>query len=505
MTLQQLCSILPEARLVGDAGRQINSIRYDSRRVVKGDVFFAIPGSKVDGSKFIPEALERGAAAIVSESGPGDLLQVHSVSWVQIPDARLALALAANSFYDYPSKGIKLIGITGTNGKTTVAFLVASILNEAGWKPALFGTVGYWQTYGVGEVQKAVPNTTPESLDLQRMLREAANGGAKGAVMEVSSHSLAMHRVTGCQFHTAVFTNFGRDHLDFHKDLDSYQATKEKLLLQSQFGTVPKFGVLNADDARCVALKAKTESRIITFGVESRADVTPNKWKATAKGLDITAATPSGNIELHSKLVGRHNISNLLAATATALTLDIPLAVIQRGILAVQVPGRMESIQEGQPFSVFVDYAHTDDALRNLIASSRQLTPDGRILLVFGCGGDRDRYKRPLMGIAAGQCDHIFLTSDNPRSEDPIQILNDVMVGLQKVGANYTVEPNRGQAIYLALQAAHPADTVLIAGKGHEIFQILRDGSVPFDDRETARRILHELGFQSSGEPNEKD
>ena len=498
MTLQKLCSIIPDASLVGDSGQQIGTIQYDSRLVVPGDVFFAIPGSKVDGSKFIPEALERGAVAIVSETGPGDLLKIHSVAWVQIPDARLALALAANYFYDYPSKSIKLVGITGTNGKTTVAFLVASILNESGWKPALFGTVGYWQTYGVGAVQKAVPNTTPESLDLHRMLREAANGGAKAAVMEVSSHSITMHRVAGCHFHAVVFTNFGTDHLDFHKDLDSYHATKEKLLLQSQYNPVPQFGVLSADDPKCVALKAKAQSKIITFGIDSHADVMPGKWKDTAKGLDFTATTPNGNVELHSNLVGRHNISNLLAATATALTLGIPLEEIQRGIHAVQVPGRMESIQAGQPFSIFVDYAHTNDALRNLIASAKQFTTDGRIFLVFGCGGDRDRSKRPLMGIAAGQCDHVFLTSDNPRSEDPIQILNDVMVGLQKAGANYTVEPDRGQAIYLALQDAHPEDTVLIAGKGHENYQILSAGSVPFDDRETVRRILSDLGFQSS-------
>ncbi|MBI1956130.1 MAG: UDP-N-acetylmuramoyl-L-alanyl-D-glutamate--2,6-diaminopimelate ligase [Acidobacteria bacterium] len=498
MTLQQLFVRLPEARFFSGPEQVVQGLEYHSRRISPGQAFFAIRGWQQDGARFIPEALARGAVAIVCESVPESFSGTGAATWVQVPHARRALALAANQFYGHPSQQLRLIGVTGTNGKTTVAFLVAAILRTAGWKPALLGTIGYSLSFGESGAYRPAPNTTPESLDLQRMLREVVDTGGRAAAMEVSSHSLTLERVTGCCFHTAVLTNFARDHLDFHGDLESYYAAKEKLFLPSEEAPAPAFAVLNADDPRYAMLRSKTGSHVVTYALEAEADVSVRKWKATREGLELAVSTPVGSIEVRSPLLGRHNLYNLLAAVAAALPLEVPLEEIQRGILPVRVPGRMETVDQGQPFAVIVDYAHTDEALRNLIASARPLAGEGRLILVFGCGGDRDRSKRPLMGMAAGGCDRSVLTSDNPRSEDPLQILNDVMVGLQKANANYVVELDRGQAIARALREAHPGDTVLLAGKGHERVQIIGDQQIPFDDREAARAVLQELGFDAA-------
>ncbi|MBI4459064.1 MAG: UDP-N-acetylmuramoyl-L-alanyl-D-glutamate--2,6-diaminopimelate ligase [Acidobacteria bacterium] len=498
MTLEQLFIRVPEARFFSDPGLAVQGLEYHSRRVLPGYVFFAIRGWKQDGAKFIPEALARGAVVIVSESPPQPLAGTLIPTWVQVPNARRALALASGQFYGDPSRQLRLIGVTGTNGKTTVAFLVAAILKAAGWKPALLGTVGYSLAFGESGSQRPAPNTTPESLDLQRMLREVVDGGGRSAAMEVSSHSLSLDRVAGCTFHAAVLTNLARDHLDFHGDLESYYAAKDKLFLPPEETSTPAFAVLNADEPRSSLLRGKTASRVLTYALETDADISARKWKANREGLELTLSTPAGVVELRSPLLGRHNVYNLLAAVATALTLDIPLEEIRQGVLALRVPGRMETVGQGQPFSVIVDYAHTDEALRNLISSARALTGEGRLILVFGCGGDRDRTKRPLMGMAAAACDLSVVTSDNPRSEDPLQIINDVTVGLQKANANYTVELDRGQAIARAIQEAHAGDTVLIAGKGHETVQIVGQQQIPFDDREVARAVLRVLGFDSS-------
>ena len=327
------------------------------------------------------------------------------------------------------------------------------------------------------------------------MLRDVVQGGGRSAVMEVSSHALALERVTGCAFYTAVFTNVTRDHRDFHGDVENYYAAKEKLFLPPKGTPPPSYAVLNTDDPRCSILRDKIGGSVISYGLEAAADVSARKWKATRQGIEFTAATPVGPVEVRSPLLGRHNVSNLLAAVATAMTFEVPPDEISRGIASVRVPGRMETIEEGQPFSVIVDYAHTDDALRNLIASARELAPQGRLILVFGCGGERDRSKRPAMGMAAGACDWVVLTSDNPRGEDPLQILNDVTVGLQKVSANYVVEPDRARAIERAIGEARPGDLVLLAGKGHEQYQIIGDRKISFDDREVARAALRTLGF----------
>ena len=497
MKLQELLTRVADARLHGDPNLFVTGLEYHSQRVTPGQMFFAIRGWKEDGNRFIPEAIARGAAAVASELPPDSLPGTKPAAWIQVRNVRRALALAAGNFYGEPSREIRLVGITGTNGKTTTAFLVASILEESRAGPALFGTIEY-RFAGEKGARTVASHTTPESLDLQRMLREVVEQGGRSVVMEVSSHALALDRVTGCRFQTTVFTNLSPDHLDFHDSMEDYYAAKEMLFVPPEGNPPPAFAVLNADDPRSALLREKFRGPIMTYGIEAAADVTARKWKAAPEGLEFTATTPAGPVEVRSLLLGRHNVSNLLAAVATAVTLDIPGGAISRGISPVRVPGRMETVEEGQPFRVIVDYAHTEDALRTLIASARELNPQGRILLVFGCGGDRDRTKRPPMGQAAGACDWTVLTSDNPRGEDPLAIMNDVTVGLQKAGANYVAEPDRARAIERVLREARSEDLVLIAGKGHETDQIIGDRKIPFDDRAVARAALGASGFGES-------
>jgi UDP-N-acetylmuramoyl-L-alanyl-D-glutamate--2,6-diaminopimelate ligase len=501
MTLQQLLHPIPDALFFGDRHVSIAGLEHHSARLLSGQVFFAIRGFRQDAHQFIPDALQRGAAAVVSELPPAADWTASKAVWVQVPNIRRALALCAAEYYGHPSRQLDLVGVTGTNGKTTVSFLIASILHAAGKRPALLGTIEYHLAFGEEGGRSAAPNTTPESLELQRFLRQAVDAGGRAAVMEVSSHSLVLERVTGCRFHTAVWTNFSRDHLDFHGDLGGYFAAKSKLFLPSEdasSGSAPSAAILNADDPRVSELRGKIAGRVLQFGIEQPADVSTSKWRAARSGIEFTAQTPAGPIEMVSPLVGRHNVYNLLAAAAAGLALGIAPEHIRAGVRTLRVPGRMEAIDEGQPFAVYVDYAHTDDALKNVVASARELTPQGQLTIVFGCGGDRDRTKRPLMGLAAAACDRVVLTSDNPRTEDPLQVLNDVMVGLQKGNANYIVEPDRAVAIERALRAAHAGDTVLIAGKGHETYQIVGDQRIPFDDRAVAHAALRSLGFGPS-------
>ena len=498
MVLQQLFEAIPGRTLVfGNGNLEITGLEYDSRRVRPGQVFFAIHGLKQDGARFIPEAVSRGAVAVVSETPPHSVSNDHSPAWICTPNVRVAMALTARSYYGDPSSQMKLFGITGTNGKTTVAFLLASILQSSGWRPGLFGTIEYDIEFG-GEPNVSrlpAPNTTPESLDLQRLLRAVVDHGGRSAVMEVSSNALSLDRVEGCSFYTAVFTNLSRDHLDFHHDMESYFAAKQKLFAGSASAPPPAYAVLNADDARCASLRASTPSQVRTYGMRAPADVIAREWSTGKTGIEAVLETTCGTVEIQSPLLGRHNVYNLMAATTAALTLDIAPQKISEAVSRLRVPGRVESIDEGQPFRVVVDYAHTDDALRNLLQSAREWS-GGRVILVFGCGGERDRTKRPLMGMAAAVADRALLTSDNPRGEDPIAILNDVIVGLQKAKAAYDVQPDRQRAIEMAIRDARPGDTVLIAGKGHETYQIIGNEKLPFDDRETARSVLRKLGFE---------
>jgi UDP-N-acetylmuramoyl-L-alanyl-D-glutamate--2,6-diaminopimelate ligase len=488
MNLGELLRGVPSLELGGNAGLEVTSLAYDSRRVEKGALFFAIQGEKADGHAFIAQAQERGAVAVVSEQAAPPQL---GSQWVRVPKIRRALSQAARAFYGQPDSRLQLVGITGTNGKTTTAYLLESIFRTAGIPTGVFGTIEYRVA---GRVLSAL-NTTPESLDLLSYFADLVGGGGKAAVMEVSSHALAQERVWGFHYSAAVFTNLTRDHLDYHGDFEHYFAAKRRLF--EGLGTPPPdLAVINVDDPWARRLLEVPNPRRVTYGLNSDAQVKVKQFSQTTSGLRATLVTSQGKLEIESPLVGRANLGNILAAAATAAALGISAELIRQGIADLAaVPGRFERIDEGQPYLVVVDYAHTDDALRNVLKTARELTQK-RLIVVFGCGGDRDRTKRPLMGEAAGSLsDLAVLTSDNPRSEDPLLIMNDALVGLQKTGKHYIAEVDRESAIRKALERAEDGDAVVIAGKGHETHQILKDRTVPFDDREVARRILSGMGF----------
>ncbi|HLY62203.1 MAG TPA: UDP-N-acetylmuramoyl-L-alanyl-D-glutamate--2,6-diaminopimelate ligase [Terriglobia bacterium] len=492
MKLGALLSGLPGLELGAQRDLEISALAYDSRRVVLGTLFFAIQGEKADGHQYVSQALEQGATAIVSELKPPAGLAPR---WIQVSKIRRALSHAGHNFYHQPDSRLKLVGITGTNGKTTTAFLIESILRAAGIPSGLFGTI----EYRLGDRTVTAGNTTPESLDLLTYFDELLKGGAKAAVMEVSSHALAQERVWEFQFAAAVFTNLTQDHLDYHKDFESYFAAKRRLF--EGLGTnPPALAVINANDPWGGRLLGMKFARLLTFGMNSNAEVKVGQFAQSASGIQATMVIPGGTIEIKSPLLGRANMMNILAATATAIGLEVDTKPIQAGIASLEcVPGRFERVVAGQPFLVLVDYAHTDDALRNVLKTARELTRN-RLIVVFGCGGDRDRAKRPLMGEVAGTLsDLAVLTSDNPRSEDPLRIMSDAMVGLQKSGRPYLAEEDREKAIRTALERAHEGDVVVLAGKGHETYQILKDRTIPFDDHEVARRMLREMGYRGNG------
>ena len=391
---------------------------------------------------------------------------------------------------------MKLTGVTGTNGKTSTVFLLDTILEHAGHLTARFGTI----EHKIGERRIKAVNTTPESLDLVRFLADLVDQGGTHATFEASSHALDLGRIHGFDFRTVVFTNLSRDHLDYHKTMEAYAEAK-RLLLDGAGGEAPRFAVINRDDPVGQDWLEASGSETLSYGVRPGADVVAENVEVSTGGLRFRAVTPRGKLDVRSSLGGEFNVANLLAAIAAAITLDIDLKTIESGVEACRaVPGRFELIDEGQPFTVIVDYAHTDDALRNLLESARALQRRskgaGRILTVFGCGGDRDRTKRPAMGEIAGRLsDLVILTSDNPRGEDPLNIINDIRVGLGRVDSSYEVEPDRAQAIRFAVAQAVGGDIVLIAGKGHETTQTVGSEVKPFDDREVARGLLHELGY----------
>jgi UDP-N-acetylmuramoyl-L-alanyl-D-glutamate--2,6-diaminopimelate ligase len=472
----------------GDLG--IAEVAYDSRKVKPGTLFVAIRGEKVDGNKFASDAMSRGAVAIVSEQTRPEAIPAE-IPWITVPDARKALAAVAANYFGHPAEVLKLIGVTGTNGKTTTSFLADSILRAAGCEAGLFGTIAYRL---VRETRPAT-HTTPESLDLQSFLADVVRAGGTHAVLEASSHALALDRLWGCPFAVAIFTNLTRDHLDYHKTFDDYFAAKRRLF-EGTGAAAPGVGVINCDDAYGKQL-AGLAGRTLTYGLEPGADITTRKPALSFSGLEFAAETPIGKIEVRSPLVGRINVYNILAAIGAGVALNLTPEVITAGVAQLaSVPGRFERIDLGQPFLVVVDYAHTDDALRNLLTVAKELNPNGRIITLFGCGGDRDRTKRPLMGEVAGRMsDIVVLTSDNPRSEDPLLIINDALIGVQRANAKCLVEPDRERAIEMAFDQARPGDIVLLAGKGHETVQILRDRTIDFDDREVARRILSRHGY----------
>jgi UDP-N-acetylmuramoyl-L-alanyl-D-glutamate--2,6-diaminopimelate ligase len=469
---------------------EIAEIAYDSRKVNPGTLFVAVRGERTDGNKFVGDAIARGAVAIVSEDARPESIPAE-ISWIKVPAARKALASVAANYFGRPAEVLKLIGVTGTNGKTTTSYLVDSILRAAGCEVGLFGTIAYRL---VRESRPAI-HTTPESLDMQNFLADVVRAGGTHAVLEASSHALALDRLWGCPFAVAIFTNLTRDHLDYHKTFDDYFAAKRRLF-EGTGGAAPGAGVINRDDAYGKQL-AGLAARTLTYGLEPGADITARKPALSFSGLEFMAETPIGKIEVRSPLVGRINVYNILAAVGAGVALDLAREVIAAGIAQLSsVPGRFERIDAGQPFLVVVDYAHTDDALRNLLSTAKELHADGRIITLFGCGGDRDRTKRPLMGEAAGRSsDIVILTSDNPRSEDPLLIINDAIVGVQRTNAKFLVEPDRERAIEIALDQARSGDIVLLAGKGHETSQVLRNRTIDFDDREMARRMLSKRGY----------
>ncbi len=478
------------------AQTQVSGLDYDSHRIEPGYLFFAFPGSRVDGREFANQAMAKGAIAVITEM---PARAGFSSPWIAVEHGRHALALASKNFYGKLDEKIPLVGITGTNGKTTTSYLVDSILRAAGRTTMLAGTI----EYHLGSKILPAPNTTPESLDLHRMFAELDQlGGSapKAATMEVSSHALALGRVYGLHFHTAVFTNLTQDHLDFHKTMEDYFAAK-RLLFTGSGGPPPRFSAINRDDEwgrRLAGLR--TASEVLTYGLGGDAMVRARHIRTGLNGLRFDVTFEKVRFEIDSPLIGKVNVYNILAACCVGMTFQIAPETIMSGIRACKgVPGRFERVDEGQPFAVVVDYSHTEDALQNAISVARGLNAK-RVITLFGCGGDRDRAKRPLMGQAAGELsDLVILTSDNPRSEEPLQIMNDALVGLRRTNARTIIEPDRATAIRKAIEEAHAGDIVILAGKGHETYQIFRDRTIHFDDREVAREALRGFGFGQNG------
>ncbi len=486
--------LLHGAEILSESGNpEISGLHYDSRRIRPGDVFVAMKGESSDGNRFIDAAIANGAVAVVSDSA-AEVLRA-GIGWAQVAHGRRALARLSANFYHHPAEQLTMTGVTGTNGKTTISFLLESIFAAAGRKTVLVGTIEY---HVAGKIVPA-PHTTPEALELNQVLASGRPAGASEGVMEVSSHALAQERVYGIPFDVAIFTNLTRDHLDYHGDFDSYFEAKSQLFRGC--GTEPpRVSVLNVDDAygaKLVDLSHRSGSRIYTYGLGT-ADFCAKGIDVGPTGTRFEAVTPDGSITLQSPLIGRVNVYNILAAAAAALARDCTLEQIAEGVRTLErVPGRFERVDVGQPFSVVVDYAHTDDALRNLTSLAREFVRGrGRVITVFGCGGDRDRRKRPLMGEAAGRgSDFVVVTSDNPRSEDPMDIINLALEGLKPTGTPFAVEPDRAKAIALAIAEAKAGDIALIAGKGHEKVQVTREGAAPFDDVEVARAALRAAGY----------
>ncbi len=511
MTIAEILRDLNVRRITGTIEKEVEGIAYDSRRVKKGFLFVAIKGLSADGHAYIKDAISKGAAGVVIEKAVD---VQNGVTVIEVDDSREALALLSAAFYGDPSKKLSLIGITGTNGKTTTSYITKNILETWGKKVGLLGTVQY---IVAGKILPA-PHTTPESSDLQGYLREMVDSGIEYGVIEVSSHALALRRVKGCSFKVAVFTNFSQDHLDFHGTMEEYFAAKAML-----FNNLGKddYAVLNLDDPMVRSLAGKLNCNVITCGLEKGAMLRAEEIQSTEpayrtgrhraqntgnppippllkggegglRGLSFKIYTPEDEFFVRSELIGRNNVYNILMSAGVAYALRVSKKVIIEGIRTVKpVEGRFEKVDEGQEFLCIVDYAHTEDALRKLIEEARLMT-SGRVITVFGCGGDRDRTKRPKMGAAVSELsDFIVITSDNPRSEEPLEIIKDVTKGIKK--ENYISEADRTKAIEKAVSMVKAGDTLLIAGKGHENYQEIKGIRYPFSDKEAFRKIIRNL------------
>ncbi len=489
MHLRALLTELDAPSVVGDPGVEIRGLAYDSRETGPGFVFAALRGAVHDGHAFIGEAVARGAAAVVVDR---EVALPPDVAVVRVSDTRRALAQISAAYHGHPSRRLCVIGVTGTNGKGATTYLIEAVLRGAGRACGIIGTMGIVVD---GRVLPSA-RTTPEAPDLQRALRIMAEAGHAYAAVEVASHALAQERVAGCLFAVGVFTNLTRDHLDFHGSMEAYRAAKARL-----FAMLPGDGwaVLNADDPASRIMASVSPARALTYGVRAPADVRGRDLRLHLRGSSFVAETPAGSVPVELRLAGAFNVANALAALATGITQELPLPVMAEALAAMPgIPGRFESVEEGQPFAVIVDYAHTPDGLDNVLRTAREVT-DGRLIVVFGCGGDRDRTKRPVMGgIAAGWADHVIVTSDNPRTEDPGAIIEEIRPGAESGaaarGVRVQIEPDRRRAIAAAVAEARPGDLVLIAGKGHETYQEIAGVKHPFDDREVVREVLGASG-----------
>jgi len=494
MRLRECGDVLDGVTVRGSLDREITGLTDDSRRVSPGWLFVAVKGTQSDGHRFLAQAVAAGAGAIVVETGrvSGETLASIGIPVIQVGDSRRALGLLASRFYGDPSRRLKMIGVTGTNGKTTATYLCKAILEAAGVRAGLIGTVAYL----FGEERVAATHTTPGPLELQGLLRRMVDAGMQAVVMEVSSHALALDRTAGCQFGTAVFTNLTQDHLDFHADMEDYFRAKLRLFtaLDSE-----AHAIVNGDDPYGGRVVEATQAKVWTYAIDRPADLRAEDVQISLNGVRFTARGPGGSVALRSPLVGRHNVYNILAAVGVGLVQGVPLETSAAGVATLKtVPGRFEQVDAGQPFTVVVDYAHTEDALYRLLTTA-QTVRTGRIITVFGCGGDRDRGKRPKMGrVAARYSDVVVVTSDNPRTEDPDAIIREILpgveAGLLEAGrGRYLIHADRRAAIAEAIRLAQSGDLVLIAGKGHEDYQVIGKEKHPFDDRVVAREAIEAL------------
>lgn len=495
MQIKELAHTLLTCRIIGDETARFTGIETDSRKVASGDLFVCITGLIDDGHEYATQAVANGAAALVVER----ILDIE-VPQLLVPDSRYALPLFSSHYYGYPSTGMKVIGVTGTNGKTTTSFIIEHILCEHGFRTGLMGTI----RMKIGNEYTEMERTTQESLDLQRHFQRMREVGTDYCVMEVSSHALDMGRVRGIRFRSGIFTNLTQDHLDYHQTMEQYHQAKS-LLFSRMDNTYEadmsrrQFAVLNADDPAHTMFKQVTSAQIITYGIDNECDVRASNISITAQGTEFLVTTFAGESNIRMKLVGKFNVYNALAAIASTLAEGLTLSSIRDSLETLTaVDGRMEVVDAGQDFLVLVDYAHTPDGLRNALSTIHEFA-EGKIITVFGCGGDRDRTKRPIMGqIATEYSDKIYVTSDNPRTENPEAIVQDIAAGIEAAGwtsDQYELIVNRQAAIERAIAEACPKDVVLIAGKGHETYQIIGKTKHDFDDREVARTTLRSRGL----------
>lgn len=466
--------------LSGDESIEINDPQYDSRKIKCGDMFFAIGGFNVDGHNFISKAIENGAKTVVVEK---DVTLVEGITFIKVENGRRALAIAASNFYNNPSKKMKIIGITGTNGKTTSAFMLKGILEAKGYKVGLIGTIANY----IGNKEIHTEKTTPESLELQQLFKDMVDSDIDYCVMEVSSHSLDLDRVYGIEFSQGIFTNLTQDHLDFHKTFENYFNAKSKLF------KICKHSVVNVDDSYGIKLLEKINSRITTYSIEKESDLKGTDINLESTGIIFNLKGNEKTYKVQLPIPGRYNVYNALGCIGAALDEGIDMDTIVEGLSKVTVPGRCENLTLGMNlgFQVIRDYSHTPDSLKNILENLRELTK-GKLICIFGCGGDRDRTKRPIMGeIGTELSDIAIITSDNPRSEDPYMILEDIKAGVEK--SNYKLIENRREAIKTALLLGEKDDIIVIAGKGHETYQILKNETIHFDEKEVVLELIEEL------------